>query len=175
MHHISQHTRSPLAGHTLLGQCPASEDQHVAALPRLSREVPTGLPPKHSGVCAHRPLHSESLRAGRVQAPPLHGWCQPSRATLPNWTSDNASADTATSRPITILTWWLVRKGQRPTQNKYPNHGVLLACGDEQRLTIECDPVAPSRGLTTRAQNARPCHVIILRVLSWAARLPPRS
>ena len=71
--------------------------------------------------------------------------------TMLNWTSDKASADTTTSRTITILVWWLVRKGQRPTQNKYPNHSVLLACGDEQRLTIESDPIAPSRGLTTRA------------------------
>ena len=38
-----------------------------------------------------------------------------------NWMSDKASADTATSRPIIILAWWLVRKVQRPTKNKYPN------------------------------------------------------
>ena len=130
-------TRSiTLAGHTFLGQCSASEDQHVVALPRLGRVVPAGLHPKHSGVWAHRPLHSGSLRAGRVQAPPLHGWCRPSCAALLNWTSDKALADTTTSRPITILAWWLVPKGQRPTQNKYPNHSVLLACRDEQRLTI---------------------------------------
>ena len=50
------------------------------------------------------------------------GWPSRSdRATMLKWTSDKASADTATSRPITILAWWLVRKGQRPTQNKYPN------------------------------------------------------
>src|SRR5215216_5572278 len=56
-----------LAGHTFLGQCPASEDQHVAALPRLSREVPAGLHPKHSGVMGHRPLHSGSLCARGYQ------------------------------------------------------------------------------------------------------------
>ena len=56
-----------LAGHTFLGQCPASEDQHIAGLPRLSREVPTGLHPKHSGVWAHRSLHTGSLRAGRTR------------------------------------------------------------------------------------------------------------
>ena len=60
-----------LAGHTFLSQCPASEDQHVTALPRLSTEIPAGLHPKHSGVWAHRPLHSRSLRAGLVQAPSL--------------------------------------------------------------------------------------------------------
>ena len=111
------------------GSCPASEDQHVAALPRLSREVPAGLHPKHSGDWAHRPLYSRSLHAGRSRPPPLGH--RPGHAAMLNWTSDKASADTATSRPITILTWWLVHKGQRPTQNKYPNHSVLLACGDE--------------------------------------------
>lgn len=96
-------------------------------------------------------------------------------ATMLNWTSDKALADTMTLRPITIHAWWLVCKGQRPTQNKYPNHSVLLACGDEQRLTIECEPVAPSHGLTASAQNARSCHIIILRVLSGPAQLSPRS
>ena len=78
------------------------------------------------------PSHCEQGGPGSTTT----GWCRPSRAALLNWTSDKASADTATSRPISILAWWLVRKGQRPTQNKYPNHSVLLACGDEQRLTI---------------------------------------
>ena len=151
MHHVTQHARSLWPDTPFWGQCPASEDQHVAALPRLSREVPAGLHPKHSGVWAHRPLHSGSLCDEPGRAPPHTGWHWPDRPTMLNWTSDKASADTATSRPITILAWWLVRKGQRPTQNKYPNHSVLLACGDEQRLTIESDPVAPSRGLTTRA------------------------
>ena len=44
-----------LAGHTFLGQCPSSKDQHVVALPRLSREVPAGLHPKHSGVLGPSP------------------------------------------------------------------------------------------------------------------------
>ena len=52
-------TRSiTLAGHTFTpfwGQCPASEDQHVAPLPRLSREVPASLHPKHSGVLGPSP------------------------------------------------------------------------------------------------------------------------
>ena len=39
-----------LVGHTFLGQCSASENQHIVALPRLSREVPADLHPKHSGV-----------------------------------------------------------------------------------------------------------------------------
>ena len=61
-------TRSiTLAGHTFLGQCPASKNQHVVALPRLSREVSAGLHPKHSEVWAHRLLHSGSLRAGRTR------------------------------------------------------------------------------------------------------------
>ena len=155
MHHIFQHARSLWPDTPFWGQCPASKDQHVAALSRLSREVPTGLPPKHSGVWAHRPLHSGSLRTGRVQAPPLHGWCQPSRAALLNWTSDKASADTTMPRPITILAWWLVRKVQRPTQNKYPNHSVLLACGDEQTLKID---VTPSPHLVDLRQGPRmPC------------------
>ena len=71
VHHVTQHARSLWPDTPFLGQCPPSEDQHVAARPRLSREVPAGLPPKHSGVWAHCPLHSGSLRAGRVQAPPL--------------------------------------------------------------------------------------------------------
>ena len=119
VHHVTQHARSLWPDTPFWGQCPPSEDQHVTALPRLSREVPAGLHPKHSGVWAHRPLHSGSLRAGRYRPPPLGR--RPGRAAILNWTSDKASADTATSRPITILAWWLVRKGQRPTQNKYPN------------------------------------------------------
>ena len=105
------------------------------------------------------------------RAPPHTEWHWPDRPTMLNWTTDKASADTATSRPITILASWLVCKGQRPTQHKYPNHSVLLACGDEQRLAIESDPVAPSRGLTTRAQNAWSCHVENLLVLYGPARL----
>ena len=50
MHHVTQHARSLWPDTPFWGQCPASEDQHVAALPRLSREVPAGLHPKHSGV-----------------------------------------------------------------------------------------------------------------------------
>ena len=100
------------------GSCPASEDQHVAALPRLSREVPAVYILSAPGSWAHRPLHSGSLRVGRTRLP---GCRRPCRATMLNWTSDKALADTTTSRPITILAWWLVRKGQRLTQNKYPN------------------------------------------------------
>ena len=98
-----------LAGHTFLGQCPGSEDQHVVALPRLSREVLAGLHPKHSEVWAHRPLPSGSLHAGRYRPPPMGR--RPGRAAMLNWTCDKASADTTTSRPITILAWWLVHKG----------------------------------------------------------------
>ena len=69
-----------LAGHTLLGQCPASEDQHIVALPRLSREVPAGLHPKHSGVWAHDRCTPDHCTQGRsrphhyrmVPAQPCH-------------------------------------------------------------------------------------------------------
>jgi hypothetical protein len=45
-----------LAGHTFLDPCPASEDQQVTALPRLSKEVLAGLYPKHSGVLGPSPV-----------------------------------------------------------------------------------------------------------------------
>ena len=99
-----------LAEDTFLGQCPTSEDQHVATLPRLSREFPAGLHPKHHGVWAHRPQHSRSLRAGRSRLRPLGR--RRGHAAMLNWTSDKASTDTTTPRPITILAWWLVRKVQ---------------------------------------------------------------
>ena len=54
-------------------------------------------------------------------------------AALLNWTSDNASAETAMSRPITILAWCLVLKGQRPTQNKYPNLLVHWGLAERSR------------------------------------------
>ena len=71
-----------------------------------------------------------------------------------------------------------MRKGQRPTQIIYPNP---LVCW-ELTVTISA-PVAPSRGLTTRARpipllgrslTAQSCRVIISRVLSWSTRLIKR-
>ena len=50
VHHVTQHARSLWPDTPFWGQCPASEDQHVVVLPRLSREVPAGLHPKHSWV-----------------------------------------------------------------------------------------------------------------------------
>ena len=55
VHHVTQHARSLWPDTPLWGQCLASEDQHVIALPRLSREVPVGLHPKHSGVLGPSP------------------------------------------------------------------------------------------------------------------------
>ena len=59
------------------------------------------------------------------------GWpARSDRVAMLNWTSDKASADTVTSRPITILVSWLVRKGQRLAQNKYPNLLVHLGLAE---------------------------------------------
>ena len=150
MHHITQHARSHLAAHTFLGHArPRKINTSQPYLGSAERSPPVYIlsTPGSGPIARCTPGRCEQGDTSTTSA-----WMARSGpATMLSWTSDKALADTTTSRPITILAWWLVRKGQRPTENKYPNHSVLLACGDEQRLTIESDPVAPSRGLTTRA------------------------
>jgi hypothetical protein len=49
------------------------------------------------------------------------GYIQPGRAAE-SPTPVELSENVRQSVPILIPMWWLVRKGQRPTQIKYPNH-----------------------------------------------------
>ena len=81
------------------------------------------------------------------------GWCRPSRAALLNWTSDKASGYTTTSRPISILAWWLVCKYQRPTQNKYPN--LLVHWGLTETSRDSRSKVTPSPRLVDLRQGPR--------------------
>ena len=121
------------------------------SLPRLSTEVPPVYILSTPGSWAHRRCTSGRCEQGGYQH--RLGWpARSDHAALLNWTSDKASADTATSKPISILAWWLVRQGQRLTQNKYPK--LLVHWGSRKRAETH-DKVTPSPRLMDLRQGHR--------------------
>jgi hypothetical protein len=136
-------TRSINSGRThFLGSCPASADRHVVALPRFNGEASTPVYTLSAqGSWAHRPLHSCALhgRLGPDLAPVYTR--RLSRSTracaAQSLTSEELRLTHTTPSTHIIPAWWLVQKGQMPTQITYPNPiSVLGARGDKQRSTI---------------------------------------
>ena len=160
MHHITQHARSHLAGHTFLGHARPrkinTSQPYLGTTERSARRSKS----YGAGVWAHRPLHTCTLRTQPVSRPSnLHykGSCitrsNPARAAQ-SLTSKRASADTTT--PVAhILSRVAVSayKVNDPTQIKYQDLGKRVIMKQPRTLT-RARPTSRLGGLNLPCRSA---------------------